>query len=342
MAGIVSIAQALNISPSTVSRALSRPDMVSAQTRELILREAQKQGYLHKVMTNPVRQIVPPSIGILVADLNNSFSSLILNAALDVFTGSEYYPVVNSSCEDPQREARILKQWERLHLAGVIVMPTSGFYKSYTANLAEVPVVLVDRDVPEINCSKVLVDNDAGAKLCVEHLLQQGHSKILFVSGSHNVYTFKKRSEAAQRAYAQVEIAELKAVSYEELYMGAFELMNMILLRPKDKRPTAIVASNNALAAGILYAVNLKQLQMPDDIALISFGDCEWTRFYPTSISALRMPADDLGRMAAEIMLQQLQSSRMEDSSGQPHKPVQNDCHLLSPMLMPRASTIRR
>lgn len=341
MAGIVSIAQALNISPSTVSRALSRPDMVSAQTRDLILREAHKQGYLHKAMSNPSRQIVPPAIGILVADLNNNFSSLILNAILDVFTGSEYFPMVNSSCEDPQREARILKQWDRLHLSGLIAMPTASFHKAYNANMLDVPVVLVDRDVPELSCPKVLVDNDAGAQLCVEHLLQQGHTKILFISGSHNVYTFKKRSEAAQRAYGKIEISELKAVSYEELYMGAFELMNMIMLRPKEKRPTAIVASNNALAAGILYAVNLKQLKMPDDIALISFGDSEWTRFYPTSVSALRMPADDLGRMAAELMLQQLQSNRLDDQSNMAHKPVQNDCHLLSPMLMPRASTIR-
>lgn len=337
MVGIVSIARALNLSPSTVSRALARPDMVAAHTREAILREAQKQGYLHKAMTSPGRPVNPPAIGVLLADLNNNFSSLILNAVLDVISSSEYFAVVNTSSEDPLRESRILKQWERMNLAGLIAMPTAGFLKAYQNFLPHVPVVLVDRDVPELSCSKVLVDNDAGAKLCIEHLLQQGHSRILFVSGSHHVYTFKKRSEAARRAYPSVEIAELKAVSYEELYMGAFELLNMMLLRPRAQRPTALVAANNALAAGLLYALNLKQLKMPDDLALISFGDSEWTRFYPTSVSALRMPADDLGRMAAEQMLAQLQHGR--DEAG--HH-AERESIMISPMLMPRASTIRR
>ncbi len=328
MSGIVSIAEALNISPSTVSRALSRPGMVATKTRELILQEAQRQGYLPRSAAAGENVQTNKLIGVLLADLNNNFSSLILNAVLDVLSASEYCAVTASSGEDPLKENRILKQWRQLGLKGLIAMPSSGFLKS-NAQLEGVPLVLVDRDVPGLSCSKVLVDNEAGARLCVEHLLQQGYSRILFVTGSHSVYTFRQRSEAAKRLYPETEIVELKALSYEELYMGAFELYNMLLLRPRERRPTAIVAANNALAAGLLYAINLKQQQMPQDIALISFGDSEWTRFYPTSISALRMPADDLGRMAAELMLQHLN-----------HPESAPERRLLSPMLMPRASSL--
>ncbi|MBU3826662.1 MAG: LacI family transcriptional regulator [Candidatus Anaerobiospirillum merdipullorum] len=327
MAGVVSIAKALNISPSTVSRALSRPGMVAPKTRELILQEAKKQGYLSENVA-PFLSAQPPCVGVLLADLNNTFSARILNAVLEVIYSSDYNAVVGSSNEDPLKESHQLKQWQSLNLKGLIAMPTANFAKAY-AHLTNVPLILVDRDVPELNATRILVDNEAGAKLCIEHLLQQGFNKILLVSGSHNVYTFKKRSEAAKLAYPDIECIELKAVSYEELYMGAFELMNVLMLRTRDKRPNAIVACNNALAAGLLYAINLKQLKMPDDIALVSFGDSEWARFYPTSISALRMPAEDLGRMAAEEMLTLLSQDNYRFNT-----------RLLSPMLMPRASSL--
>lgn len=328
MVGIVSIAQALNISPSTVSRALTRPDLVAAETRTKVLAEAEKQGYVPRVWDaaehHSGRQRL---IGVLLADLANTFSARILNAILNELAETGYTAVVDSSDEDPLKEARILKQWQLLGLRGLIAMPTAGFYKA-AAQLDKLPLVLVDRDAPQVACSKVLVDNTAGVKLCLEHLASQGYSRIVFLSGSNAVYTFRQRCEAARAANPDIEIIELKALSYEELYMGAFELYNMLCLRPQDKRPTAIVAANNALAAGILYAVNLKQHRMPEDIALISFGDSDWNRIYPTSVSALRMPADDLGQMAAEELRRQLDDPDSE--------PVMR---LLSPMLMPRAST---
>ncbi len=327
MSGIVSIAKALNISPSTVSRALSRPGMVAPKTRELILQEAKKQGYLPSGVTQ-VLGTLEPCVGVLVADLNNNFSARMLSAILEVFAAANVTAVVASTNEDPLKEGHQLRQWQQLGLKGLIAMPTSGFAKAFSV-MADLPLVLVDRDVPDIKASRILVDNEAGTKLCIEHLLQQGFTKILLVSGSHQVYTFKKRAEAAVQCYPEVETVELKAVSYEELYMGAFELLNVLWLRPREKRPTAIVACNNALAAGLLYAVNLKQLKMPQDVALLSFGDSEWARFYPTSISALRMPAEDLGRMAAEEMLQYI--------SQENYIPTRR---LLLPMLMPRASSL--
>lgn len=330
MTGIVSIARALNISPSTVSRALTRPSMVSRATRDRVMDEAARQGYLQK---NRFLQHVsnsPNMVGVMVADLNNTFSARILDSVISVLYSHDLIPVVGSSNEKPLTESRLLKQWQDLNLKGLIAMPTSEFKNAYSY-IGDVPVVLVDRDIPEMNCPKVLVENEAGARSCVEHLLSLGHERIVFVSGSFNVYTFKARSEAAKKAYAQIEQAELKAVSYEELYMGAFELLNMLMMRPPAQRPTAIIAGNNALAAGLLYAINLKHLRVPDDVAIISFGDSEWSRFYPTSVSALRMRADDLGAMAANSLLDLMSGHMKPDSM----------IKYLTPMLMPRASTLR-
>ena len=120
MTNITSIAKALNISPSTVSRALKKPEMVSLKTRNLILHEAKAQGYLTEdkgsVETFKGRDNL---IGILVADLNNSFSDQIVSAVQDVAYAHDFVPLIGCTYERPAQESKIIRQWQDLGLKGI-------------------------------------------------------------------------------------------------------------------------------------------------------------------------------------------------------------------------------
>ena len=328
MTNITSIAKALNISPSTVSRALKKPEMVSLKTRNLILHEAKAQGYLTEdkgsVETFKGRDNL---IGILVADLNNSFSDQIVSAVQDVAYAHDFVPLIGCTYERPAQESKIIRQWQDLGLKGIVAMPTHNF--SHLESLfSDLKVVLVDRDLENFQADKVLDDNFLGMKLALDHLHELGHEKIAVLYGSTNVYTFKARSEAAASIKSDCELIEINAVSYEELYMGAFEQLNILFMRDKARRPTAILASNNAIAAGCLYAASLKGITMSQDLSLIAFGDSHWMRFYPTPVSAVRQPVTQMGTKAAYMLLERIKGNTQEFKT-----------EVLEPMLMPRSST---
>lgn len=327
MASITTIADELGISPSTVSRALQRPQMVSAKTRHAVLQAAKKQGYLDKLNKDKGNSPVEPLIGVLVADLSNSFSGLIVKSIQDQAYLRNYSVVVGCTYEQPALEKQILKQWEALDLKGIVAMPSQGFCEAYGSLNSDIPLVLVDRTMAQLNCDSVIVDDCEGMEQIIEHLLSLSHENIVLLSGNRSVYTFKERAQAAL-AYANVKVIDINAVKYEELYMGAFEQTSILMLRPKSLRPTALIGANNAITAGILYALNLKGIKVADDISVVSYGDSEWCRFYPTPVTSIRQPIEEMATTAANLLFDRINGNLDE------FKQVK-----LAPMLLARAST---
>ena len=100
------------------------------------------------------------------------------------------------------------------------------------------------------------------------------------------------------------------------------------MMKNKTLRPTAIVGANNAITAGILYALNLKDFKIPNDVSVVSYGDSDWCRFYPTPITSMCQPVDEMGREAASILLEKIKGKK-----GDPEKIC------LKSMLLRRASS---
>ena len=124
------IAKELGIAPSTVSRALKKPDLVSLDTRHKVLQMAEKLGYLQKLRDDATAATATNLIGVIVADLTNSFSNQIVKAVHDTLENSGYSAIVGCNYEQSSIENRLLKQWASLNLKGLIIMPTAKFSKT--------------------------------------------------------------------------------------------------------------------------------------------------------------------------------------------------------------------
>ena len=329
MANITTIAKSLGVSPSTVSRALQKPQMVSAKTRHLVLHAAKEQGYLNKLAKDSYSLQTPSSlIGILVADLTNSFSNMIVKTVQDFAYSKNYSVVVGCTYEQNALETQLLKQWDCLNLKGIVVMPSQGFAVTYKSFDSGIPLVTVDRALADLSCDSVVVNNKGGMEQILDHLTALGHKKIVVLSGSRKVYTFSERADAAQNYSDDIEVIDINAVEFDELYMGAFEQTSILLMRHGGNRPTAIVGANNAITAGILYALNLKGIKVPDVISVVAYGDSKWGRFYPTPVTSLRQPVEEMGTIAARLLFE-----RINGKTGD----FEHIC--LEPMLLTRAST---
>lgn len=333
MANITDIAKELGIAPSTVSRALKKPELVSLDTRHKVLQMAEKLGYLQKLRDDVTAATATNLIGVIVADLTNSFSNQIVKAVHDTLENSGYSAIVGCNYEQNSIENRLLKQWASLNLKGLIIMPTAKFSKTISSVEANYPIVLVDRNSEDLSFDSVIEDNRYGACQAVEHLMELGHERIVFISGARRVYTFNERCLGAESANSsagksKVQIEEVDAESYDELFIGAFEKTNILMMKNRALRPTAIVGANNAITAGVLYALNLKNFKIPNDVSVVSYGDSDWCRFYPTPITSMCQPVDEMGREAASILLE-----RIRGKQGDPEKIC------LKSMLLRRASS---
>jgi LacI family transcriptional regulator len=192
----------------------------------------------------------------------------------------------------------------------------------------------VDRNSEDLSFDSVIEDNRYGASQAIDHLRELGHDRIVFITGARRVYTFNERclgvesTNQASTNSSSVQIEEIDAESYDELFIGAFEKTNILMMKNKALRPTAIVGANNAITAGILYALNLKDFKLPTDVSVVSYGDSDWCRFYPTPITSMCQPVDEMGREAASILLE-----RIKGKQGDPEKIC------LKSMLLRRASS---
>ncbi|MGN1281873.1 MAG: LacI family DNA-binding transcriptional regulator [Succinivibrio sp.] len=330
MANITQIAATLGIAPSTVSRALKKPSLVSLETRRAVLQEAERTGYIRKLQTDANAASSSNIIGVIVADLTNSFSNQIVKSVHDTLDGRGYSAIIGCSYESSGSENRLLKQWASMNLKGLIVMPSDKLSK--TNSLYEgidLPVVFVDRESRSSAHDSVIEDNRFGISLATEHLTQLGHQRICLISGNRKIYTFDERCQGACESYASIEISQLKAESYEELFVEAFEQTNILMLRPKGTRPTAIIGANNAITSGILYALSLKNFSIPKDVSVLSYGDSNFCRYYPTPVTSICQPIEEMGRVSAQLLLERIDSPGQFDAK--------RIC--LKSMLMRRAST---
>lgn len=315
MARITQIAKELGISVATVSRALSRPDMVAKATRDRILQKAREMGW--DVAANRGLGDNLNILGVIVADLNNTFSAGILKAITALATEDNMHIMLGVTNENVLTERRIISDFNQFNMRGIIAMPVGN---------GQLPViecrnvVAVDRPFADRPTKCALIDNRKAVQIAYEHLVSKGHKHIVYLSGKSTLFTFKERLLAAQ-SYENMECMELDALEYNDLYTKAFELTNILITRHSN-RPTAILTANNAITSGVAYALSLRNVVMPRDMALVSIGDPEWCRFFPCPISTVKLPEDELGSAAYSMLMQ-------------------NDIQtvLIEPMLLPRASS---
>lgn len=315
MGKVSQIAKELGISAATVSRAMSRPEMVARATRERILDKAKELG-IDVPMARSISQ-GQRLLGIIVADLSNTFSAGILKSVTELAQADGLQILIGVTNESPTVERKIISDLNQFSLNGLIAMPTG----ISTVPLIECRnVVAVDRPFMGRETKCALINNQKVVQIAVEHLHSRGHKHIVYLSGKSSLYTFKERLAAAQ-SYDNVECIELDALEYNDLYTKAFEIANIMLTRHAN-RPTAILTANNAITSGVAYALSLRNVPMPKDMALVSIGDPEWCRFFPTPITTVKLPEEELGSLAYEML-----------------KRNDHRVRFIEPMLLPRASS---
>jgi LacI family transcriptional regulator len=305
------LARQLNVSTATVSRALSTPEMVAPQTRERILEAVQKSGYRLNVIARALRTQKTRTLGLLVSDIRNTFFSAIVKAVEDVARENDYTVMICNADEDGRNEDAAMRLFSERQVSGVIHCFAGGNIKGLQHLQAQgIPLVDLDRKSGLTDVDFIVVNNERGASLAAQHLIDLGHRQIGMIAGPKHLSNSRSRLEGFRRTLRQAGIP----TSSEQIEFGDFREASgqeaMYRLLALKKRPTALFVANNEMMAGALSVIRSAQVRIPHDLSVVGFDDAHWFQYLETPLTVVAQPVEAMGRRAAELLLARIEQKQ--------------------------------
>jgi LacI family transcriptional regulator len=302
---IKDIAKLANVSQSTVSKALNdRPD-IGRETKENILKIAEHHNFTPNAFGKALKTRLTESIGVIFRrDDNplssNPFYSRVLEGIEAELAFNDFNLVLHLV---PEHNIPVLPKMVRKKQVDAIVL-VGIKHEAFVRQLqdANVPVILVDPKTDIPGCSQVLIDNENGAFLATQHLIQSGHQRIGFISGELSRLSFKQRLDGYTKAlkYHGLPVEEelIRAGGVE----AGYDLTKSLLMLPN--KPTAIFSANDINAIYGYKAINEFNLRIPDDISIVGFDDIDLSKMAIPPLTTVRVYKEELGSVAVRQLRQ--------------------------------------
>lgn len=339
------IARASGFSVSTVSIVLSEAPLskkVAATTRTHIRTIARKLGYHPDAYARSLRRQSTQTIGILAFDLSDPFCIPIMRGIQDGLHAAGYLPLMM----DAQTERKLFDNYLHMILErraeGVIVLASWVFEETNLlgdVRKNNVPILIVGRDLTARGISSILVDNEAGGALAMRHLLKLGHRHIAVIRGPKAMCDSEPRWAGIRREAAQAGV-EIEPRLVFELpgqadpasgFEGGLKFARQML--KSGARFTAVLAFDDMTALGVVRGLTEAGVRVPEDCSVMGFDDVLPAEVATPAVSTVRQPLREMGREAAETVLEAI---RKKSGSGSRVK-----LHLTEPELVARKSTGR-
>lgn len=313
---IKDIAKALNLSTSTVSRALRDSYEISSETKKIVLDYAKQMHYRPNPIALGLKERRTRSVGVIVCEIANSFFSQAINGMESVAYNKGYNVMISQSHENAEREMLDLQYLASRSIDGLLIsVSTETKDFSFLQSLKErgMPIVFYDRIVNEIDTHKVTVDNVASAFEATKHLIKNGHRQIAHLANAENLSITKERVQGYLKALSSFGIAHDPKLIVHCPHGGMVQQEvddAMALLFKGKTKPTAIFASADKLTTGALKYLNTKKKKIPQDVALIGFNNSELTELLNPPLTILKQPAYEMGKQAMQLLLEMVESKR--------------------------------
>jgi DNA-binding LacI/PurR family transcriptional regulator len=332
-ATIKDIARKLNISISTVSRALRNASDVNSDTRKAVVALSEELNYQPNRLAISLREKQTHTIGVIVPNLDYVLS-LMVRGIDEVALEAGYTVMVCQSNESFGREIVNTRRLLDSLVDGFIISvssETKSFEHFKKIQERGLPIVVFDRVTPDLLAPSVRIDNEDGGFQATEHLIEQGYKRIAILAGPKNLGISNKRMDGYQNALKKHKIKKDDALiihcdfNQDYAYFATKELLAM------KKRPDAIFTISDRMAIGAMLAIKEKGLKMPQDIGLVGFNNEPVTNLVTPGISSVEMSAFDIGKAAAKLFIETMHH----------HEDMTQTEQVIKPKLVVRASSQR-
>ena len=309
-ASVRDVAERAGVSVGTVSNVLNHPEKVSPAAVTRVQDAIGALGFIRNDAARQLRAGRSKTIGLIVLDVRNPFFTDVARGAEDQAALSGLSVILGNSDESSTRESTYLDLFEQQRVHGVLISPFGDVtHRLERLRKRGIPAVLVDRSGADSSFSSVSVDDLAGGRMAVTHLISCGRKRIAFVGGPLAIRQVTDRLEGARLAAAEHPDISLEVIVTDALSVLAGRVAgNDVRERRTEDRPDAVFAANDLIAMGVLQALmmhNSAGIAVPEEIALIGYDDIDFASAAVVPLSSIRQPSGLIGQTAIGILLEE-------------------------------------
>lgn len=313
---IKDIAKALQLSVSTVSKALHGSHEISEETRKTVLQYAREHNYKPNPIAQSLKKGRSRSIGVIVCNIDNNFFSQVINGIESVAHNKGYNVIITQSQESYEREISNSEHLSSRSVDGLIISLSAETRNvDHLVRLHEkgLPIVLFDRVTDAILTHKVIANNFKGAYEATRHLLQQGYRRIAHITSAGSLSITLERLAGYRQALADaglipddryIKFCQHGGMIHEETRQALTELLQL------PDKPDAIFTASDRLSTTTLSLLRKMQIPIPQQMGLVGFTNSISADIFNPSLTAVVQPALEMGRLATEMLIQLIESKR--------------------------------
>jgi LacI family transcriptional regulator len=317
------VAARAGVSLGTVSNTLNRPNLVAADTRARVERVVEELGFVPDGSARQLRRGRSRAIGVVVLDIANPFWGEVTRGIESVTGEAGLVLMLGSSGESAAKEASFLRVLDEHRVEGLLIAPVQDESMYLKASRQQRrAVVLLDRGSNTGTFSSVAVDDVRGGALAAGHLFDMGHQHVGFVNGPVTIKWCADRRQGVREAAVQRGLNPKRAileVTVSALTAHEGEAIVDKLLRATPQ-PTALFCANDLLALGVLRQLAERGIAVPDDLALVGYDDVDFARVLSPPLTSIRQPAYDVGRTAAQLLIEEIRQLQERLQKRQPRQ----------------------
>ena len=310
---IVDVAKKANVSIATVSRVINGNYPVKEATREKVLAVIRALKYVPNMQAREFNRQKSTLVGVVVPSIYNMFFAEVMNGVEEHFTKESYSLMLCCSKNDSKLEMRCINDFMARNVSGIIVVSphTENLQNTFYERIArQIPLVFINSYEKHPNISYVSNDQDAGARIAIQYLLEHKHQDILFIRGEHSdSYDIKEK--------AYVDIMKRRHYFHEKYIINIGDgnsnetvdnTMQKVLEILPSSEATAVFACNDLMAAGVVNACKKLNIAIPKDLSIVGYDNIALSRFIEPKLTTVEQNMFLLGNQAAQLLLEKIDS----------------------------------
>ncbi|MBC8154377.1 MAG: LacI family DNA-binding transcriptional regulator [Bacteroidetes bacterium] len=308
---IKDIAKSLNISISTVSRALRGMPEIHPDTRQAVVRLAEELDYQPNQLAKNLAKSRTRTIGVVVPNLSYYFFSSLLNSIEEAAIQAGYSLLICQSNESSLREKTHIQNLMRSQVEGFIIsLPRDTSNCEHVERLVSknVPLVLVDRHTDSLKVSKVIVDNYDAAYKATEHLIENGCRRIACLAGPPQLLLSNQRIDGYRAALLSHGLYTNDQYIFHCDYTQEDTLMQTLMMMNLPQPPDGLLTISDRIAYPAIYALKQKGIRIPHDLAIASFNNEPISAFLSPALTSVSQPIQQMGVETVRLLLKQIDS----------------------------------
>ncbi|GAA3593004.1 LacI family DNA-binding transcriptional regulator [Flavivirga amylovorans] len=306
------LAQILDLSTSTISRALNDHPDISEVTIKKVKHLAQSMNYVPNIFAKGFRKHKTNIIGVVVPNITHYFTTTIVRGILEEAAIKGYRVIISESNNDVIKQTEMLNTMIQFGVDGILASLTkmTRDVDSVLQTLNTSPLILFDKVSSKIPCTQITINDEEAAYSAIEHLINIGKKRIAIIKEREFSYNSEKRYAGYLRALKDhnIDVDKKIIISVDDISLQQGKRMANHLLSMK-KKPDAIFAITDSAAVGVIKTLKKFNIKIPDEMAVVGYSNSRLSTVIEPNLTTVNQPGETIGKNAVKYLIEEIESN---------------------------------